>query len=58
MRDVKQRDRCGATYKPSSNTVLTVRRRVAVAKYEEDAYDLCEECYEQLMNFIGGLNED
>ena len=58
MSDLKQCDRCGAAYKPGSNTLLTVRRRVAFAKYEEDAYDLCEECYEQLMNFIGGLNED
>lgn len=58
MSDLKQCDRCGATYKPGSNTLLTVQRKVAFAKYETDAYDLCEECYEQLMNFIGGTNED
>lgn len=58
MSDLKQCDRCATIYRPSSDTKVAVKHKVAFAKFEEDAYDLCPKCYEELKEFLGGNDEN
>lgn len=58
MSDLKQCDRCGAIYQPSSHTKVVVKHKASFMHIEESTYDLCPKCYEELKEFLGGMDEN